>query len=120
MRSLIRDDRLKKVDDLPLSGGRGVEFAAHLRESLVDVLLECSEVRSEINKVLSERVKACRCGLAELAEIVAKSADVAVGGSREYPSGRSILLACLYPPGQVAHLLLKGSYARFEISRIHA
>ena len=69
---MIRDDRLKKVDDLLLSGGRGVKFAAHFGESLVDVLLECSEVRSEINKVLSERVEACRCGLAELAEIVAR------------------------------------------------
>jgi len=117
--SSIRDDRLKKVNDLLLSGGRGVEFAAHLRESLVDVLVECSEFRSEVNKVLSERVEARRGGQAELAEIVAKSADVAVGGSREYPSGRSIVLACLYPPGQVAHLLLKGSDARFEISRIH-
>ena len=117
--SLIRDDRLKKVNDLVLSGGCGVEFAAHLGESLVDVLLECSEVRSKIDEVLSEGVEACRCGLAELAEIVAKSADVAVGGSREYRSGRSVLLACLYPPGQVAHLVLKGSDAWFEISGIH-
>ena len=101
---MIRDDRLKKVDDLPLSGGRGVEFAAHLRESLVDV-------RSKVNKVLSERVEACHCGLAELAEIVAKSADVAVGGASEYPGGRSVLLACLYLPGKVAHLVLKGSDA---------
>ena len=110
--SLIRDDRLKKVNDLLLSGGCGVEFAAHLRESLVDV-------RSKVNKVLSERVEACHCGLAELAKIVAKSADVAVGGSCKYPSGRSVLLACLYSPGQVAYLVLKGSDAWLEISGIH-
>ena len=106
---MVRDDRLKKVNDLVLSGGCGVEFAAHLGESLVDVLLECSEVRSKIDEVLSEGVEACRCGLAELAEIVAKSADVAVGGAREYPSGRSVLPVCLYLPGKVAHLVLKGS-----------
>lgn len=105
--SLIRDDRPKKANDLLVSGGCGVEFAAHLGESLVDMLLEGPEVRSKVNEVLSEGVEACRCGLAELAEIVAKSADVAVGGSCEYPSGRSVLLACLYPPGQVAHLVLK-------------
>ncbi len=109
--SLIRDDRLKKANDLLLSGGCGVEFAAHLGESLVDMLLEGPEVRSKVNEVLSEGVEACRCGLAELAEIVAKSADVAVGGSCEYPSGCSVLLACLYPPGQVAHLVLKSSDA---------
>jgi hypothetical protein len=44
---------------------------------------------TKIDEVLSEGVEACRCGLAELAEIVAKSADVAVGGSREYRSGRA-------------------------------
>ncbi len=117
--SLIRgDDRLKKVNDLLLSGGCGVEFAAHLGESLADMLLkrpemllEGPEVRSKVNEVVSEGVEACRCALAELAEIVAKSADVAVGGSCEYPSGRSVLLACLYPPGQVAHLVLKSSDA---------
>ena len=116
---LIRDDRLKKVNDLLLSGGGGVEFAAHLGESLVDVPLECPEVRSKVDKVLSERVEACHCGLAELTEIVAKSADVAVGGASEYPGGRSVLLACLYLPGEVTHLMLKGSDAWFEISRIH-
>lgn len=124
--SFIRgDDRLKKVNDLLLSGGCGVEFAAHLGESLADMLLKCpdmlledpevrskvNEVRSKVNEVVSEGVEACRCGLAELAEIVAKSADVAVGGACEYPSGRSVLLACLYPPGQVAHLVLKSSDA---------
>ena len=99
-----RTHSVEKVNDLLLSGGRGVEFAAHLRESLVDV-------RSKVNKVLSERVEACDCGLAELAEIVAKSADVAVGGASEYPGGRSVLLACLYLPGKVAHLVRKGSDA---------
>ena len=115
---LIGDDRLNKVNDLLLSGGRGVEFAAHLDESLVDmllegaeirlecaeILLECAEVRSEVNEVLSDGIEACRCGLAELAEIVAESADVVVGGSCEYTSGRSVLLAYLYSPGQVTHL----------------
>ncbi len=119
--SLIRDDRLKKVNDLLLSGGCGVEFAAHLDESLVDMLLErpeialecaeilfeCAEVRSEVNEVLPEGIEARRCGLAELAEVIAKSADVAVGGSCEYTSGRSVLLAYLYSPGQVTHLVLK-------------
>jgi len=109
--SLIRDDRPEKANDLLLSGGCGVEFAAHLGESLVDILLEGPEVRSKVNEVLPEGVEACRRGLAELAEIVAKSADVAVGGSCEYPSGRGVLLACLYPPGQVAHLVLKSSDA---------
>jgi hypothetical protein len=115
---LIRDDRLKKVDDLLLSGGCGVEFTAHLGESLVDILLECAEivlecaeVGSEVNEVLPEGIEACRCGLAELAEIVAKSADVAVGGSCEYTSGRSVLLAYLYSPGQVTHLVLKSADA---------
>jgi hypothetical protein len=109
--SLIRDDRLKKVNDLPLSGGCGVEFAAHLGESLVDMLLEGPEARSKVNEVLSEGIEACRCGLAELAEIVAKSADVAVSGSCEYPSGRSVLFARLYSPGQVANLVLKSGDA---------
>src|SRR6516164_5504635 len=68
---LIGDDRLKKVNDLLLSGGRGVEFAAHLDESLVDmllegaeirlecaeILLECAEVRSEVNEVLSDGIE---------------------------------------------------------------
>jgi hypothetical protein len=117
--SLIRDDRLKKDNDLLLSGGCGVEFAAHLRESLVDVPLECPEVRPKVNEVLSERVEACHCGLPELAKIVAKSADVAVCGSCKYPSGRGVLVASLYSPGQVAYLVLKCSDACFEISRIH-
>ena len=77
------------------------------------------DVRSKVNKVLSERVEACHCGLPELADIVAKSADVAVGGAGEYPGGRGVLLACLYLPGEVAHLVLKGSDAWLEISRIH-
>jgi len=102
-----------------LSGGCGVEFAAHLGESLIDVLSKSPEIRSKVNEVLSEGVEACRCGPSELAEVVAKSADVAVGGSCEYPSGRSVLLACLYSPGQVAHLVLKSSDAWFEIPRIH-
>ena len=115
---LDRDDRLKKVNDLLLSGGCGVEFAAHLGESLVDVPFECPEVRSKVDKVLSERVEACHCGLAELTEIVVKSADVAVGGAGEYPGGRSVLLACLYLPGEVTHLMLKGSDAWLNL-RIH-
>lgn len=122
---MIRDDRLKKVNDLLLSAGCGVEFAAHLGESLVDIALErpeirlecaeirleCAEVRSEVNEVLPEGIEARRCGLAEFAEIVAKSADVAVGGSCEYTSGRSVLLAYLYSPGQVTHLMLKSADA---------
>jgi len=48
---------------------------------------------------------------AELAEIVAESADVAVGGSCEYTSGSSVLLAYLYSPGQVTHLVLKSADA---------
>jgi hypothetical protein len=108
---LMRGDRLKKVNDLPLSGGCGVEFASHLGEAVVDVLVERPEVRSKVNEVLSEGVEACRRGLAELAEIVAKSVDIAVGSSCEHPSGRSVLLGCLYSPGQVAHLVLKGGDA---------
>ncbi len=116
--SLIRDDRLKKANDLLLSGIGGVEFTAHLGKSLVDVLVEglelrpkANEVRPKVNEVLSEGVEACRCDLAELAEIVAKSADVAVSGSCEHPSGRSVLLACPYPSGQVAHLVFESSDA---------
>jgi hypothetical protein len=109
--SLVRNDRLKKVNDLPLSGRCGVEFAAHLGESVVDMPSEGGEVGSQANEVLSEGIEACRCGVAELAQIVTKSADVAVGGSCEYTSGRSVLLAHLYSPGQVTHLVLKSGDA---------
>jgi hypothetical protein len=34
---LIGDDRLKKVDDLLLSGGHNVELPAHLGEAVVDM-----------------------------------------------------------------------------------
>jgi hypothetical protein len=108
---LIRNDRLKKVNDLLLSGGCDVEFAAHLGESLIDMLLERAEIRTQVHEVLPKGIEACRRGLAELAEIVAESADIAVGGSCEHTSGRSILLAHLYAPGQVAHLVLESGDA---------
>ena len=122
---MVGDDRLKKVDDLLLSRGCGVEFTAHLDESPVDMFTEGAELRPEgaevrpegaelrpeVNEVFPEGIEACRRGLAEVTEIISKFADVAVGGSCEYAGGRGVMLACLHSPGQVAHLVLKSGDA---------
>ncbi|OIN77884.1 hypothetical protein BMG05_25865 [Mycobacterium malmoense] len=97
----------------------GIEFAAHLGESLVDMVAEVAEILAEVDEVLAKRVETCRCGLAEIAEFTAEFADVAVGGSREHPSRCGVLFTGLYSPGQVAHLAFECSDAWFEIRGVH-
>jgi hypothetical protein len=104
---LISDDRLKKVNDLLLSSGRGIELAAHLGKPLVDMVTEVTEVMSEVDEVLSKSVETPRRGLAELAELAAELADITVGGTCEDTSGRGVLLTCPHPPRQVVHPAFK-------------
>jgi hypothetical protein len=40
----LTSKRLQKADNLLLSGGRGVELAAHFREASVNVIPEVGEV----------------------------------------------------------------------------
>jgi hypothetical protein len=105
---------------LPLSGCRNVEFAAHLGESLVEMFAEIDEVATEVDEVLAKGVEACGHAVPELAELTAKVADVAVGGTGEYTRRRGVLLTGLYASGQVADLDFESGDARFEIPRLHA
>ena len=112
-RAFSTGKRVQKVNDLLLSGGRRVEFAAHLREPSVDMI-------AEVDRVFSKRVEAGCCRLPEIAEVTSDRADVAIGGTGQHSRGSSVALACLHAPGQAAYLMLESRYPRFEIPRLHA
>ena len=101
---MIGDDRLKKANDLLLSGGHDVELPSHLGEAIVDMRTQAAEVLPKVDEVLAKGSETRGGGMAELA-------DVAVGGSGEYTSGRGILLGCLHPPSEIAHLLFESADA---------
>lgn len=97
--SLIGDDGLKKLHDLLLSRGGGIEFAAHLDKALIDMLAQVVDILTKVDKVLSHGIETCRRGLAEVAEVAAELTDVAVSGPGEHPSRRGVLFTRLYSPG---------------------
>jgi hypothetical protein len=112
-RPISTGKRVQKVNDLLLSGGRRVEFAAHLREPSVDMI-------AEVDKVFSKRVEAGCCRLSEIAEVTSDRADVPIGGTGQHSCGSRVALACLHARRQVAYLMLESGYPRFEIPRLHA
>ncbi len=115
-----------------MSGGRSVEFAAHLGETLVDLLKspidmlseageslpKVDEVLPQVDKVLPQGIETCRGGMAEIADFAAELAHVAIGGSRKYTSGGGIMRTCLHSTRQIAHLLLESRDTWLEIFRL--
>ncbi len=99
---LVRDDGLKKVDNLLLSSGHDVELPARLGEAVVDV-------RAEVDEVLSQGIETRCGGPAEVTNFAPELTDIAVGSTCENSSGRRVLFAYPHPAGQVVHLLLEGA-----------
>ena len=118
--------RLQNVDDLLLSGGRGIEFASHLCEPSVDLSepsVDLGEalvnVAAEVDEVLPKGVEARRRGLPKIAQLTADRGDVAISSTGEHSCGCSLSLTCLNAPSPIAHLMLERAHPRLEIPSLH-
>ena len=124
--SPIVDNRLEKLDDLLLTSRSGVELSAHLGESLidpleslVDLLEPLGEVLPKVDEVLPHGVEAGRRGPAKVAQLAADLANIAIGGTGKHPGGRGVLLVCMHPSSQIAHLTFEVGDAWLEIVGLH-
>lgn len=93
-------DFSQQADDLRLPGSGGIELAAHLCETLVDVV-------AKVDQILSQRIEGGRGGSTEISDLITNFTDISVGAAGEYPGGRRVLITCADAIVQVADLLLK-------------
>lgn len=93
-------DLVEESDDLRLSGSGGIELAAHLCETLVDVV-------AKVDQILSQRIEGGRGGSTEISDLITNFTDISVSAAGEDPGGRRVLITCADAIVQVADLLLK-------------
>lgn len=107
----LSDDGVQQVDDLLLAGGSGVEFAAHLGEPVLYPV-------AEVGEVLAGRVEAGRGGLAEVPDLAANLANVAVGPAGQHASGCRVLLAVADAISELPDLGFQRGHTRFQVIRL--
>lgn len=82
---LLVDQRLDQFNDSLLACSSGVQRAANLGETTINLLEPPIDVTTHIDEVLSESVKAGRCGDAKIADVGSDLSDVPVGRASQYP-----------------------------------
>src|SRR3978361_1799442 len=98
------DELVQELDDVRLTGGRGVERPTDLREASCGAFGQNIEALSEVCEVAAHRREDAVVLVTEVADFCADLGDVPVDATGEDPGGRSVLLRSPDALAQVVHV----------------